>query len=198
MVLGGVVVVAAFGFYACSGGEDAPPATPAAAEATVGATSAPPPAEDDGVKHPYVGDSQAAKPSASGPVPGAVCPDAALAVVAKPSGAVIPKGGYLTIEVTVTNTSAVACAREVGSKAQEVQVKAGEERLWSSDDCAGAGDPGKRTLQPGEVVTSRVTWNGKTSTPGCRSGSRTVPAGKYEVTARCGTLWGKPAAFTID
>lgn len=196
MVLGGIVVVVVLGFYACSDGGEAPPATPAAAEATVAATSAPPPGDGD-VKHPYVGGSQA-PPSPTGPVPGAACPDAALAVVAKPSGAVIPKGGYLTIEVTVTNTSTVACSREVGSKAQEVQVKAGDERLWSSDDCAGTGDPGKRTLQPGEVVTSRVTWNGKTSTPGCRSGSRTVPAGKYQVTARCGTLWGKPAAFTID
>lgn len=185
MVLGGVAVVVAFGFYACSG--HAPPAKPAAVEAT----SAPPPKKADTAKRPHVGEA-----SASNTAPD--CPDAAIGLVARPTMAAIPEGGYLTIEVTLTNTSAVPCVRDVGSKAQEVQVRSGGERLWSSDDCAGVGDAGKRSLQPGEVVTSRVTWDGKASTSGCKSGSSTVPAGKYQVVARCGELWSKPAEFAID
>ncbi|HEY1178645.1 MAG TPA: hypothetical protein VGF17_21020 [Phytomonospora sp.] len=204
MVLGAGVVLLGAGLWACGGSGDDPvePVAGAASQEASAEAAEPSPS----YKRPFVGDSSAsasasADPSAAPPtgtVQGGPCADVDLRLEPKPSTAVMPKGGYLTIEFRVTNAAPVSCARDVGSKAQEVQVKAGGERMWSSDDCAGSGEASKRTLQPGEVVTSKMTWDGKTSTPGCKKSPRVVPSGKYQVVARLGSAWSKPVEFTID
>lgn len=201
----GVVLLGA-GLWAC-GGSGEEPAEPVADSVPAESPSSPGPSPSNTYKRPFVGDpapsaSDSGSAAASGPPAGTVaggpCADVDLRLEPKPATAVMPKGGYLTIEFRVTNAAAVSCVRDVGSKAQEVQIKAGGERLWSSDDCAGSGEAAKRTLQPGEVVTSRMTWDGKTSTPGCKKGARTVPSGKYQVVARLGSAWSEPVEFTID
>ncbi|GIG70293.1 hypothetical protein Pen01_65880 [Phytomonospora endophytica] len=206
-MLGAGVVLLAAGLWACGGSGD-DPAEPVAAEPSAQAPASAEPSNT--FKRPFVGDAPpsassdvSAAPSGSaappaGTVQGGPCADVDLRLEPKPATAVMPKGGYLTIEFRATNAAAVSCVRDVGSKAQEVQVKAGGERLWSSDDCAGSGESSKRTLQPGEVVTSRMTWDGKTSTPGCKKSPRVVPSGKYQVMARLGSAWSKPVEFTID
>jgi len=203
-VLGAGVVLIGAGLWACGGSDE--PTEPLAGEPSAAASVSAEPSNT--YKRPFVGDaspspsgsvapSGAALPP-SGTVQGGPCVDVDLRLEPKPSTPVMPKGGYLTIEFRVTNAAPVSCTRDVGSKAQEVQVKAGGERMWSSDDCAGSGEASKRTLQPGEVVTSRMTWDGKTSTPGCKKSPRVVPSGKYQVLARLGSAWSKPVEFTID
>ncbi|MEV0649332.1 hypothetical protein AB0I28_29160 [Phytomonospora sp. NPDC050363] len=206
-VLGAGVVLLGAGLWACGGSGD-DPAEPLAGEPSAVAPSSASPSNS--YKRPFVGGASSAPPpsdSASGPVAvlpptgtvqGGPCADVDVRLEPAPATAVMPKGGYLTIEFRATNAAPVSCTRDVGSKAQEIQVKAGAERLWSSDDCAGGGEVSRRTLQPGEVVTSRITWDGKTSTPGCKKSPRVVPSGKYQVLARLGTAWSEPVEFTID
>lgn len=208
IVAGAALALVGVTLYACGGSGDEPdpdtaPAADVAASSAV-AVPDPAPAPSSTLLRPFVGDAPPSAtldasggPGTPGTVAGGPCADADVKLEPVPASASIPKGGYLTVEVKVTNAAAVPCVRDLGLSQQELQVKAGKERLWSSDDCSGAGEANKRTLQPGESVTSRVTWDGKTSTPGCHGGARAVPAGTYQLVARLGSAWSGPVGFSV-
>lgn len=206
IVAGAALALVGVTLYACGGsggepGQDAQPASGVPASPAAPAEPDPAPAPSSTLLRPFVGDAPpSVSLSASGPVgtvPGGPCADTDVKLEPVPASASIPKGGYLTVEVKVTNAAAVPCVRDLGLSQQELQVKAGKERLWSTDDCSGAGEANRRTLQPGETVSSRVTWDGRTSTPGCHGGSRAVPAGTYQVVARLGSAWSAPVDFKV-
>jgi hypothetical protein len=81
----------------------------------------------------------------------------------------------------ITNTGATPCSRDLGQAAVELQVVSGDDRIWSSDDCAQGGEPEITVLQPGEAKTSTVSWPGTRSRPGCQGDDEPADAGTYRV-----------------
>ncbi len=139
-------------------------------------------------------------PSRTTPPPVVVvplCADTAVGLTATTDAATYGPGATPRITLTVKNTSAAACRRDVGSGSVELLVYSGNDRIWSTDDCS----PGKGvslvTLSPGGTQAVVRTWPGKRSVPGCGGTQATASAGTYRVVARVGTLRQDAAVFSI-
>jgi hypothetical protein len=137
-----------------------------------------------------------ASPSASPEAP-ALCPDDVLAVLATADAATYPVGGTARLELTVRNTGSAPCRRALGQGAVELFVTSGEDRIWSSDDCAPGGPEGEVLLEPGGTQTARASWSTVRSAPDCPPDQPQAEPGTYVVTARVGELRAPGATFTV-
>lgn len=181
-----VLVVLLFLLRSCVGGGDSPkaktsakPSATPSASATAKATTAPRPT--------------ATKPPVTA---GGACPDSALKLEVKSDAATYAVGDSPTFTLTLTNTSAVACTRDLGSKAVSLRVVSGPARTWDSDDCTTGNDTITTRLTPGvakQVVS--LTWSGKRSQPGCPTNRPQAAAGTYQVTGTVGTLTSAKVVF---
>jgi hypothetical protein len=120
--------------------------------------------------------------------------------VARPSYRV---GERPVFTLSVTNAGPLACTRDVSRPLRSLIVipagsPAGPQHLWSSADCYTVASPADViTLRPGQQVGYSVSWAGRTSAAGCPVARRTVPAGRYAVIGRLGTLASAPVPFTL-
>jgi hypothetical protein len=136
--------------------------------------------------------------TAAGPAPGGPCTDDMLGLeVRAPAGAAV--GSKPTFELTVTNVSAVPCARPLDKGVQEVVMfDAAGNRVWGSNDCFPEAGSDLRTLAPGEVVALPLVWGGLTSEPTCTA-PRTAPApGTYVLRGRLDTKVSSDASITLS
>lgn len=113
------------------------------------------------------------------------CPDSAIKVDATTDAATYPVGSTPKLTLTITNTGDVTCKRDVGPKANSLEITSGGYHVWSSDDC-NASDKSKVTkLQPGDKVASSITWDGHLSQKGCPNGKGpAAKAGRYALTGK--------------
>nr|WP_198428748.1 hypothetical protein [Nocardia bovistercoris] len=150
------------------------------------------------------GGSDTPKPS-GGAVPSAAtvaaaqCPDQSLAVKVTVEQPTYKSGEQPVFGIVITNISAVACSRDVGSGLQQISVFSldGQRRLWSSTDCYPDGQPDVRTLNRGEQAAFQVTWSGSTSQPKCAGERVPVRAGAYSVVAQLGSVRSAAEPFNI-
>jgi hypothetical protein len=129
--------------------------------------------------------------------PPQACADSVLAVTASPGQPSYRVGETPVLKLSVRNTGAVSCVRDVGPREQEMLMYAGSTRVWSSNDCYPDGGTDIRTLAPGETITSTVVWSGLGSQPGCAGKRSRVPAGTYEVTGRVGEVRSRSATLVL-
>lgn len=103
------------------------------------------------------------------------------------------------LTLIIKNRGTAACVRDVGPKANEIEIQSGGYHVWSSDDC----NAGKRsktvTMQPGETYAATLTWNGRRSQKGCPDpkGPRAKP-GAYQVIGRNGDVMSEDRRFSIS
>jgi hypothetical protein len=84
--------------------------------------------------------------------------------------------------------------RVSGTSVAVVVVTTGGHHIWSSADCAGGS--GSRTVVltgSRSAVLLRVSWNRRTSAPGCAGAGRLVRPGEYQVSAIAGHLHSSTA-----
>ena len=161
--------------------------------------SAPTPTPE--VKSPVVPPAQQAPPptptatAAVQPPPvlkeGDDCPDSTLAVKGLTNEPHYTIGDQPKFTMVVTNIGLVACKRDVGAAVLAAYVYTlDNKRLWSNLDCAPSNETLVKTFNPGEQVTTEVTWTGMGSEAQCplpRPTDRTRylqpgrPAGQSEV-----------------
>jgi hypothetical protein len=108
-------------------------------------------------------------------------------------------GSSPSFTLTVVETAAVPCARSLDAGEQEVVLlDVAGTRLWSSADCATAVPPATpKVLAAGERVDLPITWDGRTSAPGCTGARTVVPAGSYVLRARLGTRTAAQVPLTL-
>lgn len=126
-----------------------------------------------------------ASPSAS-----VICADADLAVTITTGAEAYPSGSLPQFVVSVTNTGAAPCKRDVSAKTAVITVVSGSDRIWSSGDCPSV-KADVRTLTPGTAVKLTSSWNRERSVPGCTTtGAAGQPAktGVYVASVKLGTL----------
>ncbi|MDQ0424833.1 hypothetical protein [Cellulomonas iranensis] len=159
------------------GGDDP---TPAAAVDPPAATPTPSPTTED----------------AAGGV--ATCDPASLALTVAPGGEAFAADVDPTFEVTVTNSGAAPCLVDAGDAHQEVVITSGEDRVWSSLDCAGD-DAATRTLllPAGESDVSALTWTRVRSAEGCPGGLPSPQPGTYSVTVALQGATSPAAVFGL-
>jgi hypothetical protein len=178
-----------------SAAQQLPPRSSSTGRAT--STATPSPTVTAGRSGQAPSGTTAAPPSSpAAPQP---CPDKIIGVAAAAEQPEYRVGAKPVFRLTVTNTGAVPCIRDLNAALQELLVYAadGTTRLWSSNDCYPGESANVRTLAAGESVAFTVTWAGRSSHPECAGERVQVPAGDYLVVAKLGPLTSQPAPFKL-
>ena len=125
------------------------------------------------------------------------CLDSAILVEATTDSSTYKVGKEPVLTLTIENTGSVACLRDVGPKANELEVKSGGYHAWSSDDCSPSKKTKVVTLEPGDRVASTIEWNGQLSEPGCPESDKAAKVGRYEVIGRNLDVFSEATPFAL-
>ncbi|MFN2537265.1 MAG: hypothetical protein ABR549_03815 [Mycobacteriales bacterium] len=138
------------------------------------------------------------RPTSSRPpaTAGGLCADSDLRLAVATDASTYQIGESPRFTLVITNTSAAACTRDLGSKVVSLQVVSGSARTWNSDDCTEGQDSKPTRLAPGKATTVVVlAWSGKRSQPGCPAPRQQAAAGTYQVSGTVGTLTSPRVVF---
>jgi hypothetical protein len=182
--------------------------TSAEKPAPTAAAPTPLPGENPEVKSPVM------PPAAQAPVPtptptaavlpppvlneGDDCPDSTLAVKGITNQPQYVVGDQPKFTMVVTNIGLVACKRDVGAAVLAAYVYGlDNNRLWSNLDCAPSNETLVKTFQPGEQVTTEVTWTGMGSAPNCPLPRQPIGPGTYNLVVQLGNLRSATVPFIL-
>lgn len=115
------------------------------------------------------------------------CADSAIEVSATTDSSTYRVGQQdPVLTLTIENVGDVACLRDIGPKANELEITSGGYHVWSSDDCSTSDDSDITLMEPGQKAVSSLTWNSRLSQKGCpdEGKGRKAKAGRYEVVGR--------------
>lgn len=191
----GVLVILLLIGRACDGNAqtDGQPATPG-----LTASSTPSPSATAIPATTPLAPTPTVQPSSSAPaVAGQTCADAQVRVYVTAEEEQNPVGGPARVRFVVATTSATPCLRDVGRVRNEVQVRSGNRRIWSSDDCAPGGASTLREISRTTPFAVTVEWKGQISKPGCPKGQPAAPAGSYSWVGRNGSVLSDSEPFTL-
>ena len=126
------------------------------------------------------------------------CAPPALTVAIAADAADVPAGVAATFTVTITNGGNTQCVVDAGELQREVVVVSGNDRVWSSKDCAKADSPARSLLlAPGMTDKTQIAWNRVRSAQGCPGNLPAPKPGTYQATvALAGTSSG-PTVFRL-
>jgi hypothetical protein len=143
-------------------------------------------------------DTGAVAPAPTGPVAGGPCTDEMIALTVRAPGTVAV-GSKPTLELVVTNVSAVPCTRTLDKAQQEIALFDGAgTRVWGSNDCFPEASSDLRTLAPGETLAFPLVWGGLTSEPGCTATRATPSPGTYVLRGRLDTKISPDVPITLS
>ena len=126
------------------------------------------------------------------------CPDSTLAVKGITSQPEYVVGDQPKFTMVVTNIGLVACKRDVGAAVLAAYVYGLDNtRLWSNLDCAPSNETLVKTFNPGEQVTTEVTWTGMGSGPGCPLPRQPIGPGTYNLLVQLGNLRSAAMPFIL-
>jgi hypothetical protein len=126
------------------------------------------------------------------------CPDSTLAVKGITNAPQYVLGDQPKFTMVVTNIGLVACKRDVGAAVLAAYVfTLDNNRLWSNLDCAPSNETLVKTFNPGEQVTTEVTWTGMGSAPQCPLPREPIGAGTYNLVVQLGNLRSAPVPFIL-
>ncbi len=126
------------------------------------------------------------------------CPDSVITVEATTDSSTYPVGSTPKLTLTISNTGDVACTRDIGPKANELEITSGGYHVWSSDDCNASSKSEVTTLKPNKKYASTITWNGRLSQKGCPDGEgAAAKAGRYDLVGRNGKVTSESTPFAL-
>jgi hypothetical protein len=213
VVLGAVLLVVLIWAFSCSGGDDPSKPSGTGATGTVptpgvqgsGAAAEPSFAESGPVRQPPVVAPTptdvpvGAGPSVAAPPADGSCAVAEMVFVPVPSKTSAKSGDPIDLRLKIKNVSTRTCSRDVGADVQEIYVKQGAKKIWSSDVCAATKGSAVRQFPPNGEQEFYVTWNGNDSSR-CEGGAATGPrpaAGEYELMGRLGAKVSDPVRLSL-
>ncbi len=126
------------------------------------------------------------------------CPDSNLAVKRITNSPQYVIGDQPKFTMVVTNIGLVACKRDVGAAVLAAYVYTlDNNRLWSNLDCAPSNETLVKTFNPGEQVTTEVTWTGMGSAPQCPLPREPIGPGTYNLVVQLGNLRSAEMPFIL-
>lgn len=129
------------------------------------------------------------------------CLDSAIEVTATTDSSTYRVGQQDPIlTLTITNVGDVPCFRDIGPKANELEITSGGYHVWSSDDCSTSDESNRTLMAPGKQAVSTLTWNSRLSQKGCpdEGKGRKAKAGRYEVVGRNLKVTSDGTAFALS
>lgn len=187
-VLLGVLVILLLVLKSCVGGGDSPKTT-----ASTKSTPSPTVTVTHGPTATPTGTASAGPTTAAG-----ACRDSALKLQVTTDATTYAAGAMPRFTLIITNTSATACTRDLGSKVVSLHVVSGTARTWDSDDCTEGLDNKPTQLAPGKATqVVELQWSGKRSRPGCPTPREQAGAGTYQVSGTVGTLTSPRVVFHL-
>ena len=209
VVVAVVVAIVAVVVGNSSGAESKSAEQSTAAPTATAAAPTPLPGENPGVKTPVQPPAQHAPPPTATPTAavtpppvlkeGDDCPDSTLAVKGITSQPEYVIGDQPKFTMVVTNIGLVACKRDVGAAVLAAYVYSLDNtRLWSNLDCAPSNETLVKTFNPGEQVTTEVTWTGMSSAPQCPLPRQPIGPGTYNLMVQLGNLRSAPVPFILS
>ena len=127
------------------------------------------------------------------------CPDSSLAIKGITNAPQYVIGDQPKFTMVVTNIGLVACKRDVGAAVLAAYVYSlDNQRLWSNLDCAPSNETLVKTFNPGEQVTTEVTWTGMGSAPQCPLPREPIGPGTYNLVVQLGNLRSAAVPFTLS
>jgi hypothetical protein len=147
------------------------------------------------VQLPVVTSSPAASAE---PEKAASCGDSDIEVAAATDSPAYAAGENPTLILTVENSGKSVCEVDVGTEAMEFVVTSGEDRIFSSKDCAV--DTGEliRTLEPGGSERAQFTWERVRSAPGCTEVNANPQPGTYVLQTRLDGRESEKVVFELQ
>ncbi|WP_091673205.1 hypothetical protein [Micromonospora auratinigra] len=127
------------------------------------------------------------------------CADSEIKVTAEAVPSSVQQGAVVTLRLKIQNVSNRTCSRDVGADLQELYVKAGADKVWSSDTCGTQKGSDVQSFTPDFVRSYELGWNGR-DTSRCNAGLAAgpyAPIGSYQVFARVGTRISEPVKLTV-
>ncbi|MBB5110231.1 hypothetical protein AB0K27_12195 [Micromonospora echinospora] len=127
------------------------------------------------------------------------CTDSELRVTPVAAPATAQRGTVVTLRLKVKNVSNRTCSRDVGADLQELYLKAGAEKIWSSDTCGTGKGSDVQSFTPNFERSYELGWNGRVDNR-CANGlanGEFAAIGAYQVFARVGTKISEPVKLTI-
>jgi hypothetical protein len=200
-----VVVFVTLIFMVFRGGSSDEPTTPAEPNTSQGPLGQAPAPDVKTPVIPPVQDSPAPTPTPTAAVepppplkPGDDCPDSTLAVKGITSEPRFTIGDQPKFTMVVTNIGLTACQRDVGAAVLAAYVYTlDNKRLWSNLDCAPSSETLVKTINPGEQVTTEVTWTGMGSEPKCPLPRQPIGPGTYNLVVQLGNLRSATVPFIL-
>ena len=126
------------------------------------------------------------------------CPDTTLAAKGITNQPTYVIGDQPKFTMVVTNIGLVACKRDVGAAVLAAYVYGlDNNRLWSNLDCAPSNETLVKTFNPGEQVTTEVTWTGMGSAPQCPLPRQPIGPGTYNLVVQLGNLRSATVPFIL-
>ena len=126
------------------------------------------------------------------------CPDSTLAVKGLTNEPRYVVGDQPKFTMVVTNIGLVGCKRDVGAAVLAAYVYSlDNNRLWSNLDCAPSNETLVKTFNPGEQVTTEVTWTGMGSAPQCPLPRQPIGPGTYNLVVQLGNLRSATVPFIL-
>jgi hypothetical protein len=126
------------------------------------------------------------------------CAAPGLTVAITPDAVSVPAGTTPTFTVTIKNAGNTQCVVDAGELQREVVIVSGNDRVWSSKDCAPAGSSARTLLlTPGMTDTSHIAWNRVRSAPGCPGGLAAPNPGTYQATVSLAGTSSGPVVFQL-
>jgi hypothetical protein len=108
-----------------------------------------------------------------------------------------PAHAWPQFEVDVVSTGGKPCTFNVGATQLALVINAGSVRVWSSADCVQGRKSLVTDLVKGVPTVLPISWDRRTSAPGCKLASSAVPAGIYAATASNGQLASNTEIFRL-
>lgn len=100
-------------------------------------------------------------------------------------------------DIAVVSTDARTCGFGVGVKSLRLVIKSGPARVWGSADClAGAGSKAAQ-LTRGVPAVLHISWDRKTSLPGCKLAGTVALPGTYTAAAYSGQVTSNTIVFVL-
>ena len=103
------------------------------------------------------------------------------------------------LTATVSNVGDVPCTVDAGDAEREVVITSGEDRVWSTKDCATEESASRQLLLgEGAADTAEIEWDRVRSAEGCPSGLPEPKAGTYQAVASLGKLSSQTVVFILE
>jgi len=102
-----------------------------------------------------------------------------------------------TFTVDAVSQASHPCRFNMSAKFVSVVIASGDRRVWSSADCASGAASNMVTISSGQPATLRLSWDRRTSSPGCSGTGQLVRPGEYQVRAVAGRLHSRSVNFVL-